>query len=162
MRSISTKNNMEQKRNERMKTKFVKISLSLLILSVFVLQVASAANYDSFKPYLHKASVGDVPKLETFGQYQTELFTGGGTYSYSIEVPQGTAGLQPSISLLYNSQSALQRPGILGSGWSLIENSITRNVNHTLNNTGDDYFVLSLGNTKLKVFYFSRVFSLQS
>ncbi len=125
-----------------------------IILLITFMHLASASNEnDQYKPYLHTPSVGNVPKLETFGAYQTQLFQGAGTYVYSLAVPPGNVGLQPAINLAYNSQTALQRPGILGSGWSLTENSITRNVNYTVNNADDDYFVLSINNNRLKLFY---------
>jgi hypothetical protein len=136
------------------KKRFEETLLLGVLLLILILPLISAdTNYDSYKPYLHKASVGNVPKLETFGEYQTQLFQGSGVYNYNIVVPSGAIGLQPSLSLFYNSQAVLQRPGVLGSGWSLTENSIARNTNYTLNNTNDDYFVLTLGSTRLKLFY---------
>lgn len=128
--------------------------LKTFFVFLLVFQFASAVNdFDSFKPYLHQASVGDVPKLQTFGEYETQLFQGSGSYTYVIDVVPGTVSLQPALSLKYNSQAILQRPGILGSGWSLTENSIIREINHTSSNSSDDYFVLTLNNNHLRFFY---------
>ncbi|MEK6953025.1 MAG: hypothetical protein AABX29_08480 [Nanoarchaeota archaeon] len=153
MKNIKTEICLEQRRG-RMKKE---LALYFLILLSFVLintSFTSAVNdFDQYKPYLHNPSVGDVPKLETFGEYKTELYPGAGTYTYNIIVPPGVLGLQPSVSLFYNSQNVLQRPGIIGAGWSLSENSVSRSINYTVNGESDDYFIISFNNNRLKVFY---------
>src|SRR3990172_13156466 len=113
-------------------------------LYFFLILIAPVLSDDSYKPYLHKANVPEHPKIKLYGSYQTSLFPGAATYSYPIEVPPGTNGLQPLISISYNSQNVKQRPGILGAGWFITQNYIYRDVNFTPDNTSDDEFKLIL------------------
>ncbi|MDP3698184.1 MAG: FG-GAP-like repeat-containing protein [Nanoarchaeota archaeon] len=99
---------------------------------------------DQFKPYLHTATVPEAPKLNLYGQYQTNLYAGAATYSYGLSVPKGTNNLQPSLVLSYSSQAIQGMPSIVGAGWSLSDNFIQRDNNGTLNNLSDDYFILNM------------------
>jgi len=138
----------------------IKISFCIFLLSVFLISFVSAAQgSESYKPYLHKPSVGQAPKLQMYGNYQTQLFSGSSSYSYDIIVPKGTNGLSPQISLTYNSQAAFQSQGIVGSGWSVTSNSISRNINYTINDTRDDYFVLEINGYSDKIFYSNGVYN---
>jgi RHS repeat-associated protein len=119
-------------------------TLVLWILIILVYVSLAQASDDSYKPYLHKASVPESPKIRLFGQYATSLFPGSATYSYGIEMPKGTVGLDPSLSLSYNSQAVKQRPGVVGAGWALSQNYIYRDVNSTPDNTSDDKYILAL------------------
>ena len=48
--------------------------------------------------------------------FHTDLFTGSAGYSVPIAVAPGTAGLQPKLSLAYNSNAG---NGWVGRGWDL-------------------------------------------
>ena len=59
---------------------------------------------------------------------------GGATYTIPLEVPNGIAGMQPGISVVYNSQSS---NGALGWGWTLGGLSAISRVNKTLYYDGE-------------------------
>ena len=124
------------------------------LLAIILLLVPTVlAVQDPFRPYIHKASVPESPKLQLFGDYETLLFPGAATYTYPLVVPKGANGAQPSLQLTYNSQSMKQRPSVVGAGWSLSENSILRQINFTPGNITDDYFLLSLEGSLHKLTY---------
>ncbi|TFH43717.1 MAG: hypothetical protein E4G96_00455, partial [Chrysiogenales bacterium] len=64
-----------------------------------------------------------------------------GSFSHSIQIkiPDGARGVQPALSLVYNSN---QRNGIAGSGWSLTGFPyVTRDNSFQLNYGGNDRFI---------------------
>lgn len=106
---------------------------------------------DQYKPYLHKAVVPEHPKLDLYGSYYTSLFPGAATYNYGIIIPKGTNGLNPSLSISYNSQA--KKASILGLGWSLSQKMIYRDTNGTFGNTSDDEFKLVLDGSQYDLVY---------
>jgi hypothetical protein len=56
------------------------------------------------------AAVGSIP-----GSFSVSL-SGSSTYSIPIKIPPGTAGTEPKIALVYDSQAL---GGALGAGWSI-------------------------------------------
>ncbi|MDO8740790.1 MAG: toxin TcdB middle/N-terminal domain-containing protein [Candidatus Woesearchaeota archaeon] len=97
-------------------------------------------------------TVNALNKFEPSGQYYTDMFTGSATYSFSLEVPPGVNGLEPSITLSYNHQQSGSR-GILGSGWGLSQNFIYRNTEYTRSDASDDKFHLNLNGMNLELVY---------
>jgi len=109
---------------------------------------------DAMDPYTKYSSVPQErsPLIGT-GAFQTNLFTGAATYTYPIDVPPGTNGLAPSLSLSYNSHSARGRAGWVGLGWELSPYYIQRNVNYTPDDTSDDEFNLILNGNSYELIY---------
>ena len=54
-----------------------------------------------------------------WGAYQTDIFSGSFTYQYKIDVPPGTNGLTPKVSVVYNSHAAKGKAGWVVAGWEI-------------------------------------------
>jgi RHS repeat-associated protein len=105
---------------------------------------------DHLTVFDHKANNWQSQSLPTVDAFKVSDFTGAGTYGLSIWTPPGQGGLQPSLSLNYNSQvidesSAFSQPSWVGMGWDLDTGSITRNMHGTDTDTSDDTFSISAG-----------------
>ncbi len=75
----------------------------------------------------------EAARLPSLAPFQVSPFTGAATYSMPFEVPAGPGGLQPSLSLSYNSGSVdganyQQQASWVGMGWSLDTGYIQRNI----------------------------------
>ena len=76
----------------------------------------------------------DAARLPTLNNFNSGGFSGAANYSYPIWTPPGPAGLQPSLSLAYNSQNvdgataAQTQASWVGMGWSLDTGFIERNM----------------------------------
>src|SRR3989338_3179244 len=126
---------------------------TLLFIVLLLLLLPSVFALTEYKPYLHKATVPDHPKLALSGTSQIELFTGTEKFTYPFIVPSGTNGLQPSLELFYESSKAAERPSLVGTGWSLSENYIMTNVNSTVFTASDDIYELMLNGMKYELVY---------
>ena len=88
----------------------------------------------------------NLPVGTTAGAHSVGL-TGAATYQVPLVIPPGTAGMEPGISLVYNSQAG---NGLLGYGWNLAGLSAISRAGHTIYhdnavkgvNFDDDRFVL--------------------
>jgi RHS repeat-associated protein len=94
--------------------------------------------------------------LPTLDSFQTSPFTGAATFSLPIEVPPGPGGMQPSLSLTYNSQiidnsSKATQASWVGMGWALDIGSIELNSNGTPTYTKDDTYFLNLNGISTKI-----------
>jgi RHS repeat-associated protein len=152
----NSRNLNQQPNNIHTTSKIFNLDISKLLLTISLLLLVLAIPVvadDSYKPYLHEANVPEHPKVRLYGSYSTDLFPGSATYTYPIEIPEGTNGLKPSISITYNSQTLELRPGILGAGWTTTKNYVYRDVNSTPDDTSDDNFKLLLNDVSYDLVY---------
>ena len=56
----------------------------ILIFVVLLLSANFSFALEEYKPYLHKPSVPEHPKLKQFGSYTTDLFPGAAAFSYPL------------------------------------------------------------------------------
>lgn len=95
----------------------------------------------------------ESPYKNTWGAYQTSLFSGSAGYNFTVAVPPGTNGLTPDLSLSYSSHSVKGKAGWVGAGWDIPLSSIQRDIEYTRSNAGDDTFDLYLDGGKHDLVY---------
>ena len=86
-------------------------------------------------------------------QFNTDLFTGSVSYSYLFNVPEGINNLAPLIGIFYNHYRAGTIQSFVGSGWTLAENEIYRDINYTRSNARDDFFKLRFNGADSKLVF---------
>jgi len=128
----------------------IKQSLSL---SVCFLLLTTLIHADEQPAYIHFPTVPSAMELDVPQSVSPSLFTGAAVFSYPVEVPLGTNGLTPSISLNYNSQMTTDRPTIVGTAWSMSESYIQRDTEYTRDTLSDDTFRLNMGGSSQKLVY---------
>ncbi len=87
-----------------------KFACASLIAMLFVAFSAKAQDYEVKPPTEDKVAVGAI------GGTVDVTALGGASYSIPIQVPEGMGGIEPNLSIVYNSQSG---NGLLGWGWTL-------------------------------------------
>jgi YD repeat-containing protein len=126
----------------------------ILLLSIIGLSLP-LSYADDLDPHYKFSGVKapDSPYKNTWGAFQTDLYSGSLGYEYKIEVPPGTNGLKPDISIRYNSHSAKGKAGWVGAGWEIPLSYIQRNIQYTRKDTSDDTFELYLDGAKHDLVY---------
>ncbi len=98
--------------------------------------LTATAQVDHFSAYqFSDGTSASTAFLPTLQNWQENLFTGGLSYNYPIDVPAGPGGVKPSVALSYNStsndgitgQSPTGQAGWIGRGWSLDTGSVSLN-----------------------------------
>ncbi|MFT3890486.1 MAG: RHS repeat-associated core domain-containing protein [Anaerolineales bacterium] len=108
---------------------------------------------DHLTVFDYKANNWQSQMVPTVDAFKVADFTGAGTYQVNLWTPPGPGGLQPSLTLSYNSQiidesSAFSQSSWVGMGWTLDTGSVTRNMHGTDSDNGqmdDDTFIISVG-----------------
>jgi hypothetical protein len=103
-----------------------------------------------FSVFDMKVEDWQAANLPTVANFQVSQFTGAATYSVGLVVPPGPAGLQPNLSVSYNSQtvdggSSMTQASWVGMGWSLDTGHIERDTNGTPTNPDDDTYTVVYG-----------------
>ena len=124
----------------------------LLLLIVFITLPAAHAEAP-YVPGVQDSVKNNPMQVSDSGLYETSLFTGAATYSYSINVPPGTNGNTPAVTLQYNSHNSLDRKSRTGAGWQLNMNYIKRIVNYTVDSMADDTFLLMINGQQNDLVY---------
>ncbi|MBI2449536.1 right-handed parallel beta-helix repeat-containing protein [Candidatus Pacearchaeota archaeon] len=137
---------------------FILIFYLVFIISIFTnIQIILAqSGPPSQLSYLHDPVIPKIGELKSSDAFKVDLFSGAFVYSYPLEVPPGTNSLQPKLNLFYNSHDTAQRPGFLGTGWSLPQSYIQRDVNYTPNNIPDNKFKMVLNGFLYDLIYVSN------
>jgi RHS repeat-associated protein len=74
-----------------------------------------------------------LPVGATAGSHGVSL-SGAATYQIPVIIPPGTGGMEPSVSMVYNSQAG---NGLLGYGWNLSGLSSIIRIGHTIYHDGE-------------------------
>ncbi|MEK7517007.1 MAG: hypothetical protein AAB583_00520 [Patescibacteria group bacterium] len=89
-----------------------------ILASVVILLALFLGSFSTAFAAVQVIPQGNAPQNQR-DKFQTDLFTGSATYSYSIKVPKGTNDLTPQLNLAYNHQAAHDTAMQNGIGWQL-------------------------------------------
>lgn len=112
--------NLTEKKVVTISSKWRKISIRIntwLILCVVALFFTA-----SFVSIVHAA------EQKVWSAYQTPLLSGSYDHAYNIDLPPGTHGMTPSLSLSYSSYLAKNKAGWVGAGWGIPRSHIQTNT----------------------------------
>ncbi|HLO17470.1 MAG TPA: hypothetical protein VK206_21735, partial [Anaerolineales bacterium] len=98
----------------------------------------------------YKANNWQSHMAPTVDDFKVADFTGAGTYAINLWTPPGPDGLQPNLTLSYNSQviddsTAFTQASWVGMGWDLDTGAVLHNLHGTDQDFSDDTFSISAG-----------------
>jgi hypothetical protein len=127
-------------------------TITIVLFIIFLMLPLSLA--DTYQSQINAPVAPD--SLPSSNSFETDLNSGAATFTYPIQVPPGTNGLQPNLAFMYNSNNRNSYPELVGSGWSLTQSYIQRDVEHTPADTSDDTFILVFEGGRHKLVYDSN------
>src|SRR3989344_2575484 len=123
-----------------------------IFISILLLFLTSTSTFAALQSVPAK-----TPPQQQRDKFQTDLFTGGASYAYPIQVPPGTNGLAPEISLTYSSLGANDHSTRVGKGWQINHDYIERDTHFSPKetDTNDDTFKLFFQGTSYELVFVS-------
>ncbi len=112
------------------------LSVLLILFALTAFGEANVLFAQDLDPYYKFSTTKppESPYKNTWGAYQTDLYSGSFNYNFKIEVPPGTNGLTPKLSISYNNQNAKGKAGWAGAGWEIPLTYIQRNIQYNRKN----------------------------
>ncbi|MBI2147409.1 VCBS repeat-containing protein [Candidatus Woesearchaeota archaeon] len=128
------------------------VVIVIIVMSLFV-SISHPSSAIDFRSSVQPPQLTTESGVKLPGQASTDLFTGSVTYQYPIEVPPGVNGLEPTVSLNYNHQQTSSLPTPVGYAWDITRYYVSRSIEFTRQNTGDDTFILHFGGADYPLVY---------
>ncbi len=105
---------------------------------------------DHLTVFDYKANNWQSTMVPTVDAFKAADFTGAASYQVNMWTPPAPGGLQPHVTLSYNSQvideaTAYDQASWAGMGWDIGTGAVTRNMHGTDTDLTDDTFMISAG-----------------
>jgi len=122
----------------------------ILLIALFFYTSLVLTEETPYNPFLDSVSPS-FDSLRTLFP-EVNLQSGAFVYPYNIEIPEGTEGFSPKLTLIYSSLNSREF-GFLGSNWEITDSYIILDTNYTLLDESDDSFILVLNGRSYRLAY---------